>query len=286
MIRSLQKMKAKRGFTMVELIVILAVLAILAAMILPGLDTTKALKKEANSAARDMYNVAQSIFTKYSLYEAPLNLQLKASGNTAEKDGSEYSECVRFYKKAGGNFPCFPGTISVSDMPKSTELYMEIVVSEGSIDEVNVAASSPAPSRGSTATAFLTLMQRGTATQNSTFGIIFMNDLESRMDVHDGYYYLRVNYTAPTPIPPATTADYVNPIKVVFAAYTKNQLPTCTSAWSDYEAKNLTFTKQNQNAENQIIGVFGGEIYTTDISQKAERGVKGTTLGHDVYYPS
>lgn len=286
MIKQLQKLRTKRGFTMIELIVVIAIIAILAAMILPSLDTKKAAIDDANSAARDMYNVAQSIFTKYSLTEAPLNLRLKNEGNEAEKDSTKaYDECIRFYKKAGGNFPCTPGTITVSEMPKSTELYIEVCAENGVISEVNTAASAPAASRGSCASAFETLLQRGTATQNTAIGLVFKGDLESRMDVHGGYYYIRASYTAPPKVG-GKDADYVNPVKVTFVAYSKSRLPKDTGAWADYVTANLTFTQNYINKNNNIIGVFGGVIYNIDSSQNAVRGVKGTTIAHDVYYPS
>lgn len=288
MIKQLQKMRKKRGFTLVELIIVIAVIAILAAMILPSLDTQKAVIDDAKSASRDMYNVAQSIFTKYSLTEAPLNLGLKAAGNEAEKDDTiDYTESVRFYKKAGGNFPCKTGAISVTDMPETTELFIEVVAKKGVITEVNVASSEKSgddDDLGYSPTALKTLLMRGTDTQNTTFGKVFKGDLESRMDIHEGFYYIYVNYTAPAKVA-GKPAAYTNPVKVVYAAYTKNRLPQLSglSAWNSYRLDYLDFTNGSYvNKQNQIIGVFGAQVKRSG-SESQDRGIKNTSLGHNTF---
>lgn len=287
MIKQLQKMRTKRGFTMIELIVVIAIIAILAAMILPSLDTKKAAIDDANSAARDMYNVAQSIFTKYSLTEAPLNLGLKNEGNEAEKDNTKtYDECIRFYKKAGGNFPCKTGTITVSDMPATTELYIEVVAEKGIIHEVNMAAAGKVSLMFDTSVAFKNLLMRKTETQGTTFGEIFKNDLESRIDVHDGYYYIRVEYIAPPNDVGGKPAAYTNPVKVNFAAYSKNRLPQLTSvaAWGTYETENLHFSMGNNvNKQGRVIGVFGIQVDRGIGTEKRTRGERNTSLGYDTY---
>ncbi|MBD5384214.1 MAG: prepilin-type N-terminal cleavage/methylation domain-containing protein [Ruminococcaceae bacterium] len=286
MIKQLQKIKAKRGFTMVELIMVIAIIAILAAMILPSLDTKKAAIDDACSASRDMYNAAQSIFTKYSLTEAPLNLGLKTEGNEAEKDSTKsYSECVRFYKKAGGNFPCKTGTITVSDMPETTELFIEVVAEKGIITEVNVASSDDTGHADVyyTPKAMKTLLMRGTDTQDTLFGAIFKNDLETRMDVHEGFYYIYVNYTAP-PKDGVNPAAYTNPVKVNYAAYSKARLPQLSGegAWNQYRLDYLDFSKGNYiNKQGQVIGVFGAQV--TRSGNKLERGTMKTSLGHGTF---
>ncbi len=287
MIKGLQRMKARRGFTMIELIVVIAIIAIIAAMILPSLDTKKAAIDDANSASRDMYNVAQSIFTKYSLTEAPLSLGLKSVGNEAEKDNTKtYSESVRFYKKAGGNFPCKAGKITVSDMPESTELFIEVVAEKGEIAEVNVASSDNAGFADMfySPKAMKTLLMRGTGTKDTAFGKIFKNDLETRIDVHQGYYYIYVNYTAPPKVG-TDPAPYTNPVKVKYAAYSKARLPQLSSegAWNSYSMNYLDFSKGNyQNKQGQIIGVFGAQVTRSGFTP-LDRGTKNTSLGHDTF---
>lgn len=286
MIKQLRKMREKRGFTLVELIIVIAVIAILAAMILPSLDTQKAAIDDAKSASRDMYNVAQSIFTKYSLTEAPLNLGLKDKGNEAEQDNTkDYTESVRFYKKAGGNFPCKIGTITVTDMPETTALFIEVAAKKGVITEVNVASSEnpgDAEDMSYSPTAMKTLLMRGTDTKDTTFGKVFKGDLESRIDIHEGFYYIYVNYTAPAKVA-GKPAAYTNPVKVVYAAYTKNRLPQLSSesAWGSYRIDYLDFTNGNYvNRQNQVIGVFGAQVTRSSGSESQDRGIKNTSLGH------
>lgn len=264
MIRLLQKTKAKRGFTMIELIIVIAVIAILAAMILPSLDTKKAKIEEACSASRDLYNAAQSLFTKYSLYEAPLSLQLKALGVEAENDSTkDYTEYVRFYKKAGGNFPCTPGTITVSDMPATADLYIELVTKDGIIQTVYMANT------------FAALLQHGEDTTDTVFGTLFRNDLETRVDVREGYYYLQVSYKKP-PAVGLVEADYVNPVMVKLASYSMNPLPAFDgSDWAAYETEHLFFSQHCITKDGLIRGVFA----------PGTKGDKGTYLSKDDVAP-
>lgn len=276
MIKQLQKLKAKKGFTLLELIIVIAIIGVLVTMIIVGLDTDKAVKDSANTYSRDVYNAAQSIFTKYSLYEAPLSLQLKAQGAEAESDSTkEYDEFVRFYKKAGGNFPCKPSTINPTDMPDDTDLFIELVTKDGIITEVNAENT------------FEALLKR-TSTKGAVFGEIFKNDIASRVEIHEGYYYMQVSYEKPADIAPGKPAEYVNTVKVMFVSYSKNRLPTYGgSDWGAYETEHLFFTDNYITKDGFVRGVFGPQVKApTDASKTADRGTKGTYLSKETPAPA
>lgn len=257
MIRYFQRLKAKRGFTMIELIIVIAVIGILAAMILPSLDTKKAKIEEACSYSRDLYNALQTVFTKYSLTEAPLSLGLKSDGNTAETDNTkDYDEFIRFYKKAGGNFPCEKGKITVGDMPKDCSLFMEISVKAGSIDNINFG------------NALKEVIGVTTPTDTKTEEVL-KSDVESRMELRDGYYYAEVRYTAP-PTVGGKPALYTNPVKVCFTSYCQNQL-------TGYDTNFLKFKSHCVNYNGQVVGVFAP--YKSDKSKTM--GDADSILGND-----
>lgn len=261
MIKFLQKMRTRRGFTLVELIIVVAVIAVLAAIILPSLDTRRANKEKARSASRDMYNAMQSIFTKYSLYEAALSIPLKS-----EKTPTDTSY-IHFFKKVGGNFPCKAGAVSFPDMPETCDLFIEVAAKGGVIGDVNV---------GNT---FEDLLKRGDNVKDSALGDLLKNDLETRIDLHDGYYYVKVSYKAVAPEPPATTTDKVNTVKIGFAAFSEKQFPTFAGDWDEYVKQNLLFNwTESYTTAKRIVGVFSPYV-SNAAGEDRSLGLKGTVLG-------
>ncbi|MCM1167124.1 MAG: type II secretion system GspH family protein [Lachnospiraceae bacterium] len=249
MIKTIHNMRKRRGFTMTELIVVIAVIAILAAMILPSLDTHKAAIDDACSASRDMYNALQSIFTKYSLTEAVLDLRMK-DDETAKK------EFVCFYKRVGGNYLHKPG-VSIEDMPPSLSLYIEVNAEGGVIKGVRFDNS-------------LSELLTKTNANGAVTAEVLKRDLESRVDVHDGYYYAEVRYLAASAPSPGAAVTNVNPIKVKFAAYTKNKISGCTAESVKFKSHCVTYG-------GQVVGVFAP--YNTTAG--GTMGDKDSVLGND-----
>ena len=76
----MKKLLNRKGFTLVELIVVIAIIAILLAAVIPFFSTADARKNEARDYARSFYSNAQELMTDE-----------KASKNTFFKDtGAEY----------------------------------------------------------------------------------------------------------------------------------------------------------------------------------------------------
>lgn len=261
MIKLLQKMRSRRGFTIAELIIVIMVIAILAVMILPTLDSKKATIEGYISASQDMYIAMQSVFTKYSLTEAPLSLGLKAESTPT--DGSY----IHFFKKVGGNYPCKAGGTSFPDMPETCDLFIEVTAKGGVIGDVYVGNS------------FKDLLARGDNVKDTALGELLKNDIDAKVDLHDGYYYVKVSYEAVAPVLPATTTDEINTVKVNFAAFSEKQFPTYSGDWGDYVNQNLQFSyNKSYTTARLIVGVFG-PLTTNGAGETHPLGGRGTVLG-------
>lgn len=68
----INKIRKKRGFTFVELIVVLAIIVALSAMILPAMMDKSGDIANANSRAEDFYLATQSTFMTFELSEDPI----------------------------------------------------------------------------------------------------------------------------------------------------------------------------------------------------------------------
>lgn len=77
MIKYLNGRKGKKGFTIVELIVVIAIIGVLTAVILPLVTNNGEKVQSANMHASDYFTAVQYIFTKYQMMESHISPTMK-----------------------------------------------------------------------------------------------------------------------------------------------------------------------------------------------------------------
>ena len=267
MIKQLQKLKSKRGFTILELIVVVAILGVLLAVVIGNSNNMHDKINAANAYASDFYSTVQSEFTNLQNFDGPLTATLAESysfkaGSTPLSDKKVGG--VKYYPAVGGNYPyniTLPpadAKTQLEDLPVDTTLFLEVRVYGGQIQYVdfdnewtvlvsNTSVSEPTPKR--------------------EIATVLKKDFANRMDFTDGFYYAKITYTAPTTTPGATPSinDYnASPVKVEWTAYSKNQI---TNDVNTYSFKTRGIVKS---------GVICGVCPSADSSVS---GLTGETLG-------
>lgn len=260
MIQRLQKAQRKKGFTMIELVVVIAIIGVLAAIILPNLDNRRDRINDARSAARDFYNSAQAVFTKYAMYEAPLNIAYKTDADLAK------SQYIWFYSSVGGNYPRNADDPAVSapeatEKPGSIKLYIEAVALNGDITHTYMACAQEK------------FFKKATGV-DTDFGKLFANDMETRIELHDGFYYLQVSYEPIVMDSSDPSKNETGTVKVDSVAFMPRELPAMTGTLSEYRTSALFFGEDFELATGDICGTFG----TWDAANGSMMGFEGTTL--------
>lgn len=238
-------LQSKKGFTLIELIVVLAILGVMMAIILPNINVRQRRINAANSTARDFYAAVQSVFTKYSLYESklfpyyvPENPEIVY--NAANDPNLQY---MTYYPSLNGNYLFDPATVK-GDMPKSTDLYLEIAAKNGEIQHTYVAAYE----RGGGVNGMVMLCGHPTSGTDNAFGQLLAEELKGRINYQDGFYYAKVSYTAPAAAVGGPSKQDTDTIKVMFTAFMQHELPVGTSSTT------LVFGDDNVLANGEICG--------------------------------
>lgn len=228
MVRYLQRLKAKKGFTIVELIVVIAIIAVLSAVIFSNMGTENERKQAANTAARDFYSTVQYSFTKYMKYEAELSIAIKNETPTIP--------IIKYEPSLNGNFP-------LNEMT-----FIKMFVDKNQIQYVQC---------------FNTLknMLSSTSTDCITeFDKLLVNDFDTLMESNvDGYYYAMVTFDGVK-----TTPTTFAPVKVHSAYYCSKPFVEVNGATddTDYSINNLKFEAYCRLSNGNICGVCSSKKYT------------------------
>lgn len=245
MIQKFQALKAKKGFTMIELIVVIAIMAVLMAIIFPMLTSDRSRKQEANFAARDFYAAVQTVMTKYSMYEGPLSPAYQSTPNLGE---------MKYFEKLGGNFPFRTGS-TATDIPNTTSLYIEIATKGGAITEIYTYAIESSDAGYADGAGLYHLCTRDASMKGTEFGNLLKAELEKRISYNDGFYYAKVTYKniMTSTIPARMEAETV---KVEYSGYCRHRLPNSSSiTFADFKNKNMYFGDDNKLVNGDIFGI-------------------------------
>ena len=270
MIRKLQKLKSKRGFTVLELVVVLAIIAIMAGTVLSSSSNRRDRVKDANSTAKDFFVTIQTEFTRFQMFDGPLTMSLQkqyGSNVDAVSTSAKYGGMM-WFPRVGGNYPLSTSQVLDSgwreDLPESTGITIEVHVVNNKILNVDW--------DWTTADLLERVDDTQTGDARSELSAVLQLELERRMEYRDGYYYARVAYAAPTGSIDGTgqsPGDYkAKPVNIAWSAYCANQLTG--------DENTYTFRTSNVNFNGQIVGIVGGKI--TDETYAGDPGTNLTTV--------
>ena len=152
------KLKAKKGFTIVELIIVVAIIGVLIAIVAPLFSSDQARRDAADIYASDFYSGLQYNFTRYQKTEADITPKFA--------DPTE-QEFIKFSADVGGNV-------------LTKTIYIEIMYDQG-IKYVHIADS------------LFKLTNLGNDASSTAFEKLIENDMN---DIGNGgskgYYYAKV----------------------------------------------------------------------------------------------
>lgn len=255
MIQRLQRLRSKRGFTMIELIVVIAIIAVMVGTLLAGSSGRREKIIEANSTASDFYATLQAEFTGLQMFDGPITMRLlnevyaPVTGGPAAIPKNGNFGGLKYYPYAKGNYPCEEvpaGEDFRKAKPKTAHLYVKVYVFGGTLRRVNYANDLAN---------ILGMSGEGNA-KSAELCLVLEQEMKERMQYNDGYYYARVSYTAPTGDPAGlSSGDYSSvSVRVDWAAYCPKEITSASNS--------NTFQAQNVLKNGAVCGVHTASGFT------------------------
>lgn len=273
MLRFLQRQKAKKGFTIIELIVVIAIFAVLTAVILPQMSTQKARINEARNAAKDFYAAIQTVMNYFSVYDGRVL--------PTDDDNNEVVDVIRYYKNVGGNYPFDPTYLGSNtgdlDNPNESAMYIMVEAKNNHIKDLGVVTrATEGTNNDGTNNGMFRLLQRDPDDRSTLFGNILKGEIDKRVSFNDGFYYAKVVYKY-------ADEDDINlyTIRVEYSAFCRREFPKAepTGSYDNYVDSYLRFTKDYQLNWNsgEVCGT-SAEWYTDASGKYVCTGLAGTLL--------
>lgn len=276
MIKRLQRLKSKRGYTMLELIIAISILAIMVGTITANTSSRQNRIREANSTAKDFYTTIQTEFTRFQMYDGPLTISLQKRYNEAGPSsvlgtGNRQYGGLMWFPAVGGNYPV------LNDMTKMAKVHVTGDVMEWRKDarptmagltiEVHVINNKIQSVDWDYSTS--RLFQKDIDETKSELSAVLELELDKRMEYKDGYYYARVVYFNSKTMsnPDISAAECrAEPVRVLWAAYCRKQI--------NADPATYTFRTYYTSNSGEILGLVGGNILVND----EDLGAPGTSL--------
>ena len=234
MIRYLQRLKAKKGFTVIELIVVIAIIGVLTAVIVSNAGTDREKRQAANNSARDFYSAVQYTFSRYMKYESDLSLTIK--NETASIDSSD--KIIKYYNTINGNYP------------RNETTFIKMFVDKNQIQYVRAY------------TTIKEMLSDTSTAEKNEFEKLLKTDIGTVMaSTVAGCYYARITFSGA-----AAADDNVKPapVKVHSAYYSPKPFAELTGDVTAYRVNNLKFEDYCKLSNGYVCGVCSSAKYDED----------------------
>ncbi|MDE7398170.1 MAG: type II secretion system GspH family protein [Oscillospiraceae bacterium] len=256
MIKYLQGLKRKKGFTLVELIVVIAILAVMTTVILLNIDNRRTRIKTANTNASNFYVAIQSAFTRYMTYPGQLSPVFR------DNPATPY---MKYYKGANGNYPYDAATagtpipITNDNYPSPCTLCVEVKVEGNKVVYVNCENGS-----------VTNVVAKPDSDDGSEFGRLLKMEIEKRVEYQNGYYYAKIScnpkYNSMT-----NQIEKMDTVIVDYAAFSYDRL-------SGSDTSNYTFSSNDNILLNGEICGTAAPSTDRNGNSIAKIGVAETSL--------
>lgn len=223
----MRRFLGKKGFSLLELIVVIAIIGVLLGMIVPTLSSRDANKNESITVARDFYSAVQNLFSKYSKYEDYIYY--------GQKDEAAGDKIMDYFKQLGGNYP--------------VKKYVGIAmcVRKSKIEYVNAVTDNNA------LLCEMRLYQQSGVSDTTNFEKMFAKDIEPLFLQRDGIYYAYVTFENNED--KLNKLPNTNTVKVIATGYCPTELPPCGTDYDAFRNNYLFLTENGMNANGDYLGV-------------------------------